>query len=167
MSSGHHSAPSPSARDLSSILSDPRVWSHVMLAASVDRSHDLPYLGGYSQDGRTVYIDRHLPDVLTIDGNPVHVIPLIATHERVEKAVMDVLGYDYPDAHHVATQAEHQLVRLAGLDPTSYEDTLRPYIKAARLEQLTAVPRDLDLTPYRDEHDAALLDKMRKARSNA
>ena len=27
----------------------------------VDRGHDIPYIAGYSVDGRTVFIDRHLP----------------------------------------------------------------------------------------------------------
>jgi hypothetical protein len=26
-----------------------------------DREHDIPYLAGYSLDGKTIYIDRHLP----------------------------------------------------------------------------------------------------------
>ena len=26
-----------------------------------DRKHDIPYLAGYSQDGKTIYIDRHMP----------------------------------------------------------------------------------------------------------
>jgi len=24
--------------------------------------HDIPYLAGYSKDGKTIYIDRHMPD---------------------------------------------------------------------------------------------------------
>jgi hypothetical protein len=27
----------------------------------VDRAHDVPYLAGYSLDGKTIYIDRHMP----------------------------------------------------------------------------------------------------------
>ena len=27
----------------------------------VNRNYDIPYIAGYSQDGRTVFIDRHLP----------------------------------------------------------------------------------------------------------
>ena len=27
----------------------------------VNRDYDIPYIAGYSQDGHTVFIDRHLP----------------------------------------------------------------------------------------------------------
>jgi hypothetical protein len=27
----------------------------------LDRAHDVPSLAGYSQDGKTIYIDRHMP----------------------------------------------------------------------------------------------------------
>ncbi|HEV2681285.1 MAG TPA: hypothetical protein VGV14_12345, partial [Rhodanobacter sp.] len=32
---------------------------------NLDREHDIPYLAGYSQDGKTIYIDRHLPKSFT------------------------------------------------------------------------------------------------------
>jgi predicted metal-dependent RNase len=28
----------------------------------LDRKHDIPYLAGYSLDGDTIYIDRHMPN---------------------------------------------------------------------------------------------------------
>jgi hypothetical protein len=31
----------------------------------LDREHDIPYLAGYSRDGHTIYIDRHLPSAVT------------------------------------------------------------------------------------------------------
>jgi len=35
---------------------------------AVDRSYDIPYVAGYSSDGRTVFIDRHMPRGFT-SGN--------------------------------------------------------------------------------------------------
>ena len=31
----------------------------------LDRAHDVPYLAGYSLDGKTIYIDRHMPRALS------------------------------------------------------------------------------------------------------
>lgn len=33
-------------------------------ATRMDRSYDTPCLGGYSADGRTIYLDRRLPRLL-------------------------------------------------------------------------------------------------------
>ena len=34
----------------------------------VDRSHDIPYLAGYSKNGKTIYIDRSMPKSLPFRG---------------------------------------------------------------------------------------------------
>ena len=34
----------------------------------LDRKHDIPYLAGYSQDGKTIYIDRHMPQNFKFRG---------------------------------------------------------------------------------------------------
>ena len=34
----------------------------------VDRRHDIPYLAGYSKNGKTIYIDRNMPKVFPFRG---------------------------------------------------------------------------------------------------
>jgi len=38
-----------------------RALDSILGKIKLDRRHDIPYLAGYSQDGKTIYIDRHLP----------------------------------------------------------------------------------------------------------
>ena len=51
-------------RSWSDVVSD-RVLEDALRAVvnrpTVDRGHDISYVTGYSRDGRTVFIDRHMP----------------------------------------------------------------------------------------------------------
>ena len=51
----------------------------------VNRSYDIPYLAGYSKDGSTIFIDRHLPRTLRVLTRKVRIDPFLMTHEIVEK----------------------------------------------------------------------------------
>ncbi len=135
-----------------------KILSSARRFIAVDRSYDIPYLGGYSQDGRTVYLDRRLPIHMTIDGRLINVGSLICIHERVEKSL--ITRMHYAPAHAIATFFEHEAVIHLGLSPQSYESALRPYIRACAHETVTRIPPDLDLTPYEDEHDRTTLRKL-------
>ena len=50
----------------------------------VNRNYDIPCIAGYSQDGRTVFIDRHLPRTFRWLMKTVRVEPFLRTHEIVE-----------------------------------------------------------------------------------
>jgi hypothetical protein len=52
----------------------------------VNRSYDIPYIAGYSVDGHTVFIDRHLPRTFRWLMKAVAVEPFLLTHEIVEKS---------------------------------------------------------------------------------
>ncbi len=54
-------------------------------------------------------------------------------------------------------------MRAAGISWRDYDRFMQHYVKRAADERLTKVPPDLDLKPYRDEHDAALLQRMAAA----
>src|SRR5258708_872858 len=72
----------------------------------IDRSHDIPYLAGYSIDGRRIYIDRHLPPTFEHRGKKFGVDRYLLLHEEVEKTLIDALGLHYQHAHQIATRAE-------------------------------------------------------------
>src|SRR2546430_17048729 len=57
----------------------------------VNRAYDIPYIAGYSVDGRTEFIDRHLPRSFRWLLKTVRVEPFLLTHEIVEKALLDEL----------------------------------------------------------------------------
>ena len=71
----------------------------------VNRSYDIPYIAGYSVDGNTVFIDRHLPRSFRSLLKTVRVEPFLLTHEIVEKALLDELRLHYLHAHQIAVRA--------------------------------------------------------------
>jgi hypothetical protein len=135
------------------------------------RDWDIPYLAGYSQDGRTIYIDRDLKKWVWL-GKPVNTDRFLFLHEHLEKSVIDALaeleGRElqellillrmltkddevYYHAHGVATCAEEYGVHLqygaSGL--VSYNRFMDTQIKRAGDERIRRVPTDLDMTPYK------------------
>lgn len=164
MSSGHHHTDltGVSQQRLAELLRQPNIHKRLFDSRySINRDFDIPYLAGYSKDGRIVYIDRHLPVTLVIGGKRVHVFPFLTTHERTEKALLDFAGMRYNEAHQYATLAEHRELSSKGVSPVLYEKALDPYIKADQHEKIVKVPSELDFRPYKDSNDIALLTRMR------
>ena len=132
----------------------------------VNREYDIPYLAGYSIDGHTVFIDRHLPRTFRWLLKTVRVEPFILTHEIVEKALLDELRLHYLHAHQFAIRAERDAVKAAGVSWWAYQGFIKRHEKAIEEEVLVKVPAALDLTPYRDEKDFGLLQRLvRKEKS--
>jgi hypothetical protein len=135
----------------------------ILARRRLDRRHDIPYLAGYSRDGRTVYIDRHLPRSFLCRGRRVQTDRFLILHEAVEKAILSGLGLHYQHAHQIALRAEEAAVRAAGVPWRLYDRFMRQYIKEVSDERLTRLPLDLDIKPYRDEQDTQLLRAMQRA----
>jgi hypothetical protein len=126
----------------------------------LDRKHDIPYVAGYSKDGKTIYIDRHLPSEMQYKGRTINTDRFLLLHEEVEKTLIDQLNLHYLHAHQIATRAEEAAVRAAGISWRDYDRFMQTYVKKMGDERLTKIPADLDLKPYRDEHDKELLERM-------
>ncbi len=129
----------------------------------VSQRYDIPYLGGYSQDGKTIYLDHRVPDRILVGGVRFAPRPFLVIHERVEKWFLTVYHSPYQRAHKIATAVEHQAVREAGALPMDYEAALKPYIRECDDETVHHVPTDLDLTPYTDEDDQRVLQELMRA----
>ena len=126
----------------------------------VNRSYDIPYIAGYSVDGHTVFIDRHLPRSFRWLMKTVRVEPFLLTHEIVEKALLDALRLHYLHAHQIAVRAERDAVKAAGVSWWAYQGFMKKHERQIEEEALIKVPPTLDLTPYRDEKDFALLERL-------
>jgi hypothetical protein len=127
----------------------------------LDRDHDIPYVAGYSLDGRTIFIDRHMPKSFVFKSRRILTDRFLIMHEAVEKALMQMLGMHYLHAHQIALRAEQAAVRAEGVDWHAYDDFMQEYIKEIGHEKLERVPNTLDLTPYQDFHDDELVQHMR------
>ena len=145
------------------------LMSHLMLDLAVkailksvklDRTYDIPYLAGYSKDGKTIYIDRHMPESFIYQGCAVQTDRFLILHETVEKTLIDQLKLRYQFAHQIALRAEQAAVRADKTSWKAYDCFTQQYIKEIGNESLERVPPDLDTRPYRDEHDKELLDKI-------
>jgi hypothetical protein len=142
---------------VSSFMMDRALEAVIKQIGKLDRAHDIPYLAGYSNSGKTIYIDRHMPKSFSFRGRRIKTDRFLILHEAVEKTLMDHLGLRYLHAHQIATRAEQAAVRAAGISWEAYDRFMRTYVKSIGDKRLSKVPRDLDLKPYRDERDNGLL----------
>jgi hypothetical protein len=145
---------------VSSLMLDRALDAIVRRVRKLDRAHDIPYLAGYSRDGKIIYIDRHMPRSMKYRGREIDTDRFLILHEEVEKTLIDQLDLHYLHAHQIATRAEEAAVRAAGILWRDYDRFMQKHVKTIGDERLTKVPPDLDLKPYRDEHDFELLKRM-------
>jgi hypothetical protein len=131
----------------------------------ISRQYDIPYVAGYSRDGRTIFIDRHMPRSHRFHGGDVDTDQFIALHEIVEKALLDQLRLHYLHAHQIALRTEQAPVRAAGISWRDYDRFTKKNSKKIEREKLARVPGSLDLTPYVDEDDFDTLRDLVRARS--
>ena len=148
---------------VSSLMMDRALEAILKRVKKLDRGHDIPYLAGYSQDGKTIYIDRHMPETFRYKGKAIDTDRFLILHEEIEKTLIDRLDLHYLHAHQIALRAEQAAVRAAGIVWRDYDRFMQKYVKKFGDERLTKVPIDLDTKPYRDEHDTDLLRRMEKS----
>jgi hypothetical protein len=148
---------------ISGLMMDRALDAVVRRAKTIDRKHDIPYLAGYSRSGKIIYIDRHMPPSMRYAGRDIDTDRYLILHEEVEKTLIDQLGLHYLHAHQIASRAEQAAVRAAGVRWHDYDRFMQKYVKRIGDERLTKVPADLDLKPYRDEHDEDLIKRMLKS----
>jgi hypothetical protein len=145
---------------VSTLMMDRALDAVVRRVKNLDRKHDVPYLAGYSNDGKTIYIDRHMPKTMHADGRDIDTDRYLILHEEVEKTLIDQLNLHYLHAHQIASRAEQAAVRAAGIGWRAYDEFMQKNVKLIGDERLKKVPDDLDLKPYRDEHDYDLVQRM-------
>jgi len=151
---------------VSGLMLDRALDAIIRRLGQYDRSHDVPYLAGYSLDGKRIYIDRHLPRSFAYRGREIAVDRYLILHEEVEKTLIDQLHLHYQHAHQIATRAEEAAVRADGISWRAYDRFMQKFVKQMGDERLIKMPPDLDLKPYRDEHDYDLMRRMKAAMRN-
>jgi hypothetical protein len=129
----------------------------------VNRTFDIPYIAGYSRNGKTVFIDRHMPASFATEGKRVKTDRFLVLHELVEKSLLDELRLHYLHAHQIALRSEQAAVRAAGVSWHDYNAFTQANEKKIGDERLQRVPETLDLTPYSDEKDFPILQRLAAA----
>src|SRR5207248_4156082 len=69
---------------VSSLMLDRALDAIVRRVRKLDRAHDVPYLAGYSRDGKVIYIDRHMPRTMKARGRDIDTDRFLILHEEVE-----------------------------------------------------------------------------------
>ena len=86
---GHPTAPHEKLKlpewYVSSLMMDRALDAICRRVKKFDRKHDIPYLAGYSLDGKTIYIDRHMPASFKFKGRTINTDRFLVLHEEVEK----------------------------------------------------------------------------------
>ena len=126
--------------------------------AKIDTDYDIPYVAGYSKDGKTFYIDQHVPKSF----KSLELRKSLLRHESVEKAAEMNLKWGYKASHEMATKAERAVVQKAGIDWDSYDKFCKSLIKDEGHENLKRVPANLDLLPYETDKDYKLIKRMKQ-----
>jgi hypothetical protein len=127
--------------------------------------YDIPYLCGYSVNGKIIYFDRHLPLVVIYQNKEYSITKALAVHESDEKANEDHYPeLSYQDCHQMALRKELNYVEtILKLPIDIYNEHCDKYIKIAGSEKLEKIPLDLDLKPYKNEEDWIKIKQMQLA----
>ncbi|MDE2105396.1 MAG: hypothetical protein KGL39_49675, partial [Patescibacteria group bacterium] len=140
-------------RTVPEILADPELHD-TLNNPEIIRKYDVPYLAGSSDEGGVTYIDKRVPEQITLpqaDGQgEVTFDPAEAlhVHEQVEHALMED-GHPYAGAHEIATGAERAKVQEIGADWQAYQNAMLGMAKGVtEKEKPTNPPPDLYTKPY-------------------
>src|SRR5437763_16878625 len=114
---------------ISSLVLERALDAVVRRVKDLDRKHDVPYLAGYSKDGKTIYIDRHMPRSMKVKGREIDIDRFLILHEEVEKTLIDQLNLHYLHAHQIAARAEEAAVRASDVQWRGYYRIMKNSIK--------------------------------------
>lgn len=188
MSSGVADNPEPvTSAVMQKVMANAAVVANMRRQFVVSRDYDIPFIAGYSKDGRTLYIDKDMPKAFMYRGRTINSDRFLLLHEQVEKALIDAIlagdddsraimvllkmtGPDddiYYHTHGVATAVEEATFAMVYGSSLlgAYNAFMDQHIKEMLDQTIKRVPEDLDLTPYtssEDPEDRELLQYMKR-----
>lgn len=130
----------------------------------VSTDYDIKYTGGYSLDGKTIYLDEHFPKVLKVEGKEVSTIESIGLHHELPEKWMSDIGYEYPHAHEIATGIEKKYVESQGVTWKGYCNEVDRNLRLVYKNKLGKSPSSLDLAPYLYCRDREALKEIRESK---
>lgn len=123
----------------------------------VDLTYDVPYTAGYSEDGKTLYVDHTMPRKL----DDINVYKYLLLHEAVEDALIRYAKLAYLHAHQIALHAERDAVEADGHSWHDYNAAVTREVNRIGAKKVyPCCPEKLDLKPYEDEKDTKTLARM-------
>ena len=121
--------------------------------------HDfhIPYLGGISEDGNVVYIERRFNPILRLKSRTFDACRSIPEHECTEYYCVVALGMDYRDnnvfknPHIWGNTMERICCMGAGVDWEEYNEVIDRQLGDIETETFHTIPLDLALYPYKGD----------------
>ena len=130
---------------------------------SVNTAYDIKYTGGYSLDGKTVYLDEHFPPLLNVAGKTVDARESIGLHHELPEKWLSDDAYEYPYAHEIATGIEKEYVEYLGVSWKDYCNEVDRNLRKVYRNKLEKSPASLDLAPYLYCRDREALKEIRES----
>lgn len=130
----------------------------------INTNYDIKYTGGYSLDGKTIYLDEHFPKILNVEGKEVSTIESIGLHHELPEKWMSDIGYEYPHAHEIATGIEKKYVESLGITWKGYCNEVDRNLRHVYRNKLDKSPPTLDLAPYLYCRDREALKEIRESK---
>lgn len=131
---------------------------------NVSTKYDIKYTGGYSLDGKTVYLDEHFPKNLVVEGKNISTTESIGLHHELPEKWMSDIGFEYPYAHEVATGIEKKYVESKGVTWKGYCNEVDKNLRLVYRQTLERSPPSLDLAPYLYCRDREALKEIRESK---
>ncbi len=131
----------------------------------VNLHYNIKYTGGYSMDGKTIYLDEHFPPFLTVEGKEVSTVESIGLHHELPEKWMSDNGFEYPYAHEIATGIEKLYVQSLGVTWKGYCAEVDRNLRNVYSKTLQKSPPSLDLAPYLYCRDREALKEIRQSES--
>jgi len=132
----------------------------------VDTDHDIKYTGGYSIDGKTVFLDEHFPKIIEVDGKQVDTRISIDRHHEIPEKWLSDDAYEYPYAHEIATKIEREYVESLGVKWEDYCREVDKHLRDVYRRKLKDSPGSLDLAPYLYSRDKEALKEIRDSKED-
>ncbi|MCL5407806.1 MAG: hypothetical protein M1518_00365 [Candidatus Thermoplasmatota archaeon] len=130
----------------------------------ISTKYDIKYTGGYSLDGKTVYLDEHFPKKLMVEGKEISAEESIGFHHELPEKWMSDIGYEYPHAHEIATGIEKKYVESQGVTWKGYCTEVDKNLRLVYRNKLEKSPPSLDLAPYLYCRDREALKEIRESK---
>ncbi len=137
--------------------------SKISLDIAVSTDYSIKYTGGYSLDGKRVFLDKNFPKFVVVKNKAVDTVESIARHhEIVEKWVVD-FGYSYAYSHRIATSIERDFLKSIKVNWNDYDKAVAKYLRENYMRKLENSPADLDLLPYIESRDVTALKEIKES----
>ena len=127
----------------------------------INHEYDIKYTGGYSRNGKTIYISREFPQFISVNGKNVDALETIGRHHELAEKWLSDDAYEYPYAHELATGIEKLYVESLGVDWDAYCAEVDKNLRHVYAQKLQKSPKDLDLSPYIYGRDQEALKEIR------